>query len=91
MGGSGLIRLQRWLWCCLLALASVLTAPVVVAATAETSPPLVVHVREGCPHCAAAKACLPQFIAEHPGLRVELREVDRDPAALIGLSLAARF
>ncbi len=90
MGGSGLIRLQRWLWCCLLALASALPAPVVVAATAEASPPLVVYVREGCPHCAAAKAYLPQFIAEHPGLRVELREVDRDPAAREELERVSR-
>lgn len=44
-------------------------------------PVLEVFVREGCPHCARAKAFLPAFAREHPGLAIRLRDIDRDPAA----------
>lgn len=42
---------------------------------------LQVYVREGCPHCDAAKAYLPQLQQGHPGLNIVLRYVDKDSAA----------
>lgn len=42
---------------------------------------LRVYVREGCPHCAHAKAYLPLVLQQHPRLRVEYRLVDTDPLA----------
>jgi glutaredoxin len=59
----------------------------------ETSPAVLsVFVREGCPHCAAAKDFLKQLRTERPELRITLREVDRDESArdeLIVLSRSA--
>lgn len=42
---------------------------------------LQVFVREGCPHCAAAKAFLPSLVRQRPGLQVRLRDVGNDPLA----------
>ncbi|MCC6201453.1 MAG: NrdH-redoxin [Gammaproteobacteria bacterium] len=42
---------------------------------------LEVFVRDGCPHCADAKAYLPQFGAERPWLTIVYRPVDTDRAA----------
>lgn len=42
---------------------------------------LEVFVREGCPHCAEAKAFLAVLAREQPDLAIVYREVDRDPAA----------
>lgn len=50
---------------------------------------LEVFVRDGCPHCADAKAWLPEFERRHPEIRVELRWVDREPGA--GDELVRRF
>lgn len=55
---------------------------------------LRVYVRDACPHCAAAKAYLPQFIQQHPGLQLEYRPVDTDPQAgeeLLQLSKASGY
>lgn len=57
-----------------------------VAATAPSTPPtqqetLEVFVREGCPHCGAAKAYLPEFAAARPWLHVVYRSVDSDTNA----------
>lgn len=41
-----------------------------------------VFVREGCPHCDAAKVFLKALQSEHPTLRVELIDVRRDAAGL---------
>ena len=41
-----------------------------------------VFVREGCPHCAKAKEFLARLQQEQPGLRIEIRDVGREPAAL---------
>jgi len=46
---------------------------------------LEVFVRQGCPHCAAAEAWLPQLQRAHPELQVRLRDLERDPAALRAL------
>jgi glutaredoxin len=65
-------------------------APTMPAAGATTrpadtatyrTPPLIVYVRDGCPHCADAKAYLALLQLERPGLRIEWRDVARDPAA----------
>lgn len=42
---------------------------------------LEVYVRDGCPHCSAAKTYLAELTGQHPELEIRLREVDRDPAA----------
>jgi glutaredoxin len=43
---------------------------------------LEVFVRDGCPHCADAKAFLPAFSRERPWLRIVYRSIDGDAAAL---------
>jgi glutaredoxin len=48
---------------------------------AQDVPTLEVFVRDACPHCAAAKAFLPEFSAQRPWLRIVLWAVDEDPAA----------
>ena len=66
-----------------------------IAPGGTAAPPpdeLQVFVREGCPHCAAAKEFLPAFAGGHPGLRITYRSVDSDPSArdeLVRLSRAA--
>lgn len=53
---------------------------------------LEVFVRDGCPHCAEAKAFLPAFEREHPWVRIVYRHVDSDDAArqaLAGYSQSA--
>lgn len=49
-----------------------------VAPTART---LEVFVRDGCPHCADAKAFLGNLSSARPDLSIVYRPVDRDPAA----------
>jgi glutaredoxin len=51
---------------------------------------LIVYVRDGCPHCTAAKEYLPQFAAERPGLRIDYRAVDRSESARDELMRIAR-
>lgn len=46
---------------------------------------LEVFVREGCPHCAAAKEFLATFAGERPNLRIVLRQIDQDERARIDL------
>ncbi|MDO8312309.1 MAG: glutaredoxin family protein [Sideroxyarcus sp.] len=41
-----------------------------------------VFVREGCPHCAKAKEFLARLQHEQPGLRIVIRDVSREPAAM---------
>ena len=68
-----------------------------VAATTPTgaataAPQLEVFVREGCPHCAAAKVFLAQLARERPDLKIVYRLVDEDPQArdaLVAVSRAA--
>lgn len=55
-----------------------------------TSPVLEVFVRDGCPHCAAAKAWLADLAAERPELRIVLRPVDRDARARADLLRISR-
>lgn len=51
---------------------------------------LEVFVRDGCPHCSAAKAHLAELSTQHPELEIRLREVDRDPAARADLLRLSR-
>ena len=41
-----------------------------------------VFVREGCPHCAKAEEFLHRLQQEQPGLRIAIRDVLREPAAM---------
>lgn len=57
------------------------------AAHAQASAPVLeVYVRDGCPHCSAAKDYLPTLQARHTGLQIALRPVDEDPAAAAALT-----
>jgi len=46
---------------------------------------LEVFVRDGCPHCADAKAYLPKFASERPWLTITYRPVDTDADARVAL------
>lgn len=64
------------------------TPPAADASSVE----LVVFVREGCPHCAKAKAFLADLASRRPDVRIVYRPVDQDPAAaeeLVRVSKAA--
>lgn len=76
----------QWL---LAALMLFLASPV----PADQYPPqaeLQVFVREGCPHCADAKAFLPSFAKERPWLNVVFRPLDTDPTARDDLEKISR-
>ena len=59
-------------------------------ADAETARVLEVFVRDGCPHCTAAKKFLPQFAREHPDLRIAYRSLDTDRRAAGDLARHSR-
>jgi len=69
------------------ALLCVLAASARAGASAQGQTPgdrprvLEVFVRDGCPHCADAKAFLVDLAREDPALAIVYREVDRDPLA----------
>jgi glutaredoxin len=83
-------RLLAGLLTALLALLAALPGPVPPSALAQAQPGaaraqppvLTVFVRQGCPHCAHAKAFLPELQRRHPELQVRLRWVDADDQAL---------
>ncbi|KFJ90976.1 glutaredoxin [Pseudomonas sp. 1-7] len=86
-------RQWRWLlllWLLLAALPAVAGGP-----AAGTQPQVLeVFVREGCPHCAAAKRWLDIIAAERPELHILLRQVDQDANArddLLRLSRQAGY
>jgi glutaredoxin len=60
------------------------------AAEPAQAPDIEVFVREGCPHCARAEEFLAKLQREQPGLRIEVRDVERDPGALDDLQRIAR-
>lgn len=81
---------MRFIAGCILALA----AGWAVAASPESAqqPDIEVFVREGCPHCAEAKVFLAKLQQEQPRLRIDIRDVGREPAALARLQqLATRY
>jgi len=74
------------------AVALLLAAGVSSAAAASPSAAntLEVFVREGCPHCAKAEEFLAQLGREQPELRIEIRDVQKEPAAMQRLLELAR-
>jgi glutaredoxin len=58
-----------------------LVATLVTVACGEGKKVLEVFVRDGCPHCAEAKLCLPQFAEKHPDIQIIYRPVDKDVKA----------
>jgi len=56
-------------------------APHDAAQARGAQPELVVYVRDGCPHCADAKAFLAELARTKPGLHIVYRPVDRDATA----------
>lgn len=84
------IRMWRQLWLLLCLCFGMVAMP----ALAEEEVLLRVYVRSDCPHCAAAKAYLPQWVQQHPGLQLQYRPVDTDPQAaqeLLELSKASGY
>lgn len=82
-----------WLAVALAVIRSALAASPVVAEDAGAAlacDTLVVYVREGCPHCRDAKAYLGELRGRLPQLRVEFRDVRRDPAARAELEALSR-
>ena len=60
-----------------------LAAGAACAADIETLPAdIEVFVREGCPHCASAEKFLATLKQQNPELRIVIRDVQKDPAAL---------
>ena len=72
----------------LVALAAGLLMAPVVAVAAELA--IEAFVREGCPHCAKAEEFLAQLQKERPALKVTVRDVQKEPAALERLKQLAR-
>jgi glutaredoxin len=59
------------------------------ARAVDSGPDVEVFVRSGCPHCEAAKRFLEQLHRERPSLRIAVRDVEADPAALQRLTQLA--
>ena len=70
----------------LLGLLLALTPSLAPAQPGVAGAELQVFVREGCPHCAAAKAFLPELQKRRPEIQVRLRPLESDPAAIDDLS-----
>jgi len=60
------------------------------AQAAAADPTIEAFVREGCPHCAKAEAFLAQLGKEQPDLRIVIRDVQKEPAAMQRLQELAR-
>ncbi len=86
----------RWFLAACLAWAASLSAMAVTpqagsTANADTGKQTVeVFVREGCPHCAKAEAFLAILARERPDLRITIRDVLKEPAALERLQQIAK-
>jgi glutaredoxin len=72
---------KLWLISLLLLATSIAVMPA-LAQTVADEQILEVFVRDGCPHCAEAKQFLPAFSKQHPELKLVVRQVDHDKAAL---------
>lgn len=66
-------------------LAAFWTNLLIPSAAAASPPEIEVFVRDGCPHCEAAKIFLDDLAREQPGLRVTVLDVRRNPDALARL------
>lgn len=79
---------MRFVTKCFLFLLPTLTAGWVWAAPTSTEAPssqstdIEVFVRAGCPHCAKAKEFLARLQQEQPALRIAIRDVGRESAAM---------
>ncbi len=63
----------------------------VVASTLSERPAdIEIFVREGCPHCATAEIFLAALGRDRPELRIVVRDVGKDPAALARLKAMAQ-
>jgi glutaredoxin len=63
----------------------------VVAPTLSERPAdIEIFVREGCPHCAKAEIFLAALGRDRPELRIVIRDVGKDPAALARLKAMAQ-
>jgi glutaredoxin len=74
---------RRWLFA-LTALLLALALPARAATTIEA------FVREGCPHCAQAEEFLAELQREQPALKITIRDVQKEPAAMERLKELAR-
>jgi glutaredoxin len=61
-----------------------------VQATPDAGATIEVFVREGCPHCAKAEAFLATLGRERPDLRISIRDVQQDAAAMARLQQLVR-
>ncbi len=66
------------------------TAPVAGGAADGQGATVEVFVREGCPHCAKAEAFFAALAKERPDLRIVIRDVRKEPAALARLKELAK-
>ena len=57
-------------------------APAQQSALSAQPPDIEVFVREGCPHCARAEVFLATLQQEQPQLKITIRDVRNEPAAL---------
>ena len=86
---------HRPLWGRLATLVAV-AAGLLLAAVASPAPaapdPITIEafVREGCPHCAKAEEFLAQLQKERPALKITIRDVQKEQAALERLKQLAR-
>ncbi|MBU0689743.1 MAG: NrdH-redoxin [Gammaproteobacteria bacterium] len=73
-------------------LAIVLLLWVVVGAKADAAqaPDIEVFVQQGCPHCGQAKTFLAQLVQRRPELRIVIRDVSQQPAAMQRLQQIAQ-
>jgi glutaredoxin len=60
------------------------------AATGAETATIEAFVRDGCPHCAKAEEFLARLSKEQPSLKVVIRDVQKEPAALERLKELAR-
>lgn len=80
-------RIPAWVQFCSLAATGFCLAAVFWLANsspvvgAESKILLEVFVRQGCPHCAAAKAYLPEFSEMHPEVQIQFRSIDKEDNA----------
>jgi len=81
-------RILAFLAALLLSLAALAGTP--ASAPAGGQPALEVFVQEGCPHCAKAEQFLAALGKEKPGLRIVIRDVLEEPAALARLQEIAK-
>jgi glutaredoxin len=58
------------------------SSPVSTETLSTQSPDIEVFVRAGCPHCAKAEEFLSKLKQEQPGLRIVIRDVSRETAAM---------